>query len=42
MRSIGWTGLGMASVAALAWTGRGPAMADAMVEDKLETMEQAH
>ena len=38
MRSMGWTGLGMASVAALAWSA--PAMAGGMVEDKLATMEQ--
>ena len=38
MRSMGWTGLGMASVAALAWSA--PAMAGDMVEDKLATMEQ--
>ena len=38
MRSIGWTGLGMASLAALAWNA--PAMAGDMVDDKLATMEQ--
>ena len=38
MRLVGWTGLGMASVAALAWSA--PAMAGDMVEDKLATMEQ--
>lgn len=38
MRSIGWMGLGMATVAALGLSA--PAMADDMVEDKLATMEK--
>ncbi len=38
MKRIGLTGLGVATVAALAWNA--PAMADDMVEDKLATMEQ--
>ena len=38
MRSIGWTGLGMASIAALAWNAS--AMAGDMIDDKLATMEQ--
>lgn len=38
MKRIGLTGLGVATVAALAWNA--PVMADDMVEDKLATMEQ--
>ena len=38
MKRMGLTGLGVATAAALAWNA--PAMADEMVEDKLETMEQ--
>lgn len=38
MKPVGWTGLGIASLAALAWNA--PAMAGDMVEDKLATMEQ--
>ena len=38
MKFIGLTGLGVATVAALAMNA--PAMADDMVEDKLATMEQ--
>ena len=38
MKFVGLTGLGVATVAALAWSA--PAMADDMVEDRLETMEQ--
>ena len=38
MKRMGLTGLGVATVAALAWNA--PAMADDMVEDKLATMEQ--
>ena len=38
MKRMSLTGLGVAAAAALAWTA--PAMADEMVEDKLETLEQ--
>ena len=38
MKRIGLTGLGVVTVAALAWNA--PVMADEMVEDKLATMEQ--